>query len=148
MTSSELTHEELEERVSILEQRLARLQHELHWKNESWAKKNRELDALHYVWCDGGCPRGVHRWQDSPITGDIVKEAEKQAKRLRSWWNSYHCRRGTPCVCGHPFLTNYPTSAPYTDHGGKNFNEWGTCKAPGCDCQRYVAPTEGEANGA
>jgi hypothetical protein len=124
-----------------LKKKLERLQQEMHWKNEAWAKKNRELDALHYVWCTGGCPRGVHRYQDEPVTGAIVAEAEKQAKRLRAWWNSYHCRRGTPCVCGHPFLTDYPRSIPGTDHGGETFRDWGTCKAEGCECQRYVAPT-------
>lgn len=139
--SIELSREELEERVAVLEQRIARLRRTVDENRLTSERKNRELDALHYVWCSGGCGGGVHRYQDGPVTGEIVKQAEKQAKRLRSWWNSYHCRRGTPCECGHPFLTNYPTSVPNTDHGGENFKEWGTCKAPGCDCKKYEAPT-------
>ena len=30
-------------------------------------RKNRQLDALHMVWCDGSCPSGVHRYQDLDV---------------------------------------------------------------------------------
>lgn len=45
--------------------------------------RNKELDALHYVWCDGSCVSGVHRHSDEPFTEDIVLEAEYHALRLR-----------------------------------------------------------------
>jgi hypothetical protein len=48
-------------------------------------RKNRELDALHYVWCDGGCETGTHRWSEPTITEEVVQEAERNTKRLRQW---------------------------------------------------------------
>jgi hypothetical protein len=56
-------------------------------------RKNRELDALHYVWCDGGCPRGVHRWANTLITREIVETAERNAQRLRRWYRAVELRQ-------------------------------------------------------
>lgn len=59
---------------------------------ESLKSKNVALDALHYVWCDGGCNTGVHRYkemQDVPLTEEIVKRAEACVRRLRRWYNNY-----------------------------------------------------------
>lgn len=50
-------------------------------------RKNVELDALHMVWCDGGCPGGVHRWTSEVITPEIVEAAERNTKRLRAWFD-------------------------------------------------------------
>lgn len=49
--------------------------------------RNRQLDALHLVWCDGGCGGGVHRYCGSKedITEELVAEAERNTRRLRSW---------------------------------------------------------------
>lgn len=52
---------------------------------ETLMRKNRELDALHYVWCDGGCDGGVHRWVDDEVTEELVTRAERNTKRLRAW---------------------------------------------------------------
>jgi hypothetical protein len=49
-------------------------------------RKNLELDALHFVWCDGGCADGVHRWDHGVLTEAIVAEAERNTARLRRWW--------------------------------------------------------------
>jgi len=51
-------------------------------------RKNRELDALHYVWCDGGGATGTHRWTVQNITEEVVKEAERNTDRLREWWEN------------------------------------------------------------
>ena len=48
-------------------------------------RKNRQLDALHMVWCDGGCPSGVHRYQDRDV---LVTE---------EWWPP---PSATPNGCG------------------------------------------------
>jgi hypothetical protein len=49
--------------------------------------RNLELDALHYVWCDGGCRYGVHRFgEHPPLTADIVAAAERSVNRLKSWF--------------------------------------------------------------
>ena len=59
-------------------------------------RKNRELDALHYVWCDGGCPRGVHRWDDVLITRELVEAAERNTRRLRRWYRAVEFRLQLP----------------------------------------------------
>lgn len=55
-------------------------------------RKNRELDALHYVWCDGGCEYGAHRWSPQSINEETVLTAELNTKRLRAWWNNFQHR--------------------------------------------------------
>lgn len=64
-------------------------------KNQAWQlgfndrhnhERNIELDALHFVWCDGGCKGGVHRYNHGELTEDIVIAAERNAKRLRTWF--------------------------------------------------------------
>lgn len=60
-------------------------------------RKNRQLDALHLVWCDGACSGGVHRWQDSDVlvTEELVKLAERNTKRLRTWYDGVKFRYET-----------------------------------------------------
>lgn len=56
---------------------------------ESLEEKNKMLDALHYVWCDGGCGGGVHRYTSMKgveLTEEIVKKAESNTYRLRTWF--------------------------------------------------------------
>ena len=56
-------------------------------------RRNLELDALHYVWCSGGCPGGVHGYTDSrPVTEKLVQEAERNTRRLREWWECHKWR--------------------------------------------------------
>ena len=45
-------------------------------------KKNLALDALHYVWCSGGCESGTHRYSDQELTSEIVGEAVRNTDRL------------------------------------------------------------------
>jgi hypothetical protein len=63
----------------------------------SLERKNRQLDALHLVWCDGGCPRGVHRYQDDDVlvTEELVAAAERNTKRLRRWYEAVKFRHET-----------------------------------------------------
>jgi hypothetical protein len=70
----------------VLRQKVKRLQAEIHSRNETLHEKNLELDALHYVWCDGGCIDGVHRYSDETFTEEVVLQAEYQARRLRRKW--------------------------------------------------------------
>lgn len=56
---------------------------------ENNAQRNRELDALHYVWCDGTCSTGANRYgEDGPdgITQEIVDAAVRNTERLKRWW--------------------------------------------------------------
>ena len=50
-------------------------------------KRNLELDALHYVWCDGGCETGVHRFEHKgPLTLEIVNAAIQNTERVISYY--------------------------------------------------------------
>lgn len=59
-------------------------------------RRNRDLDALHYVWCSGGCETGVHRFCGHPdeITEDVVATVERQALRLREWYKNRQAKKG------------------------------------------------------
>lgn len=68
-----------------IDRRVQRLQAEVKSLNAVLARKNRELDALHYVWCSGGCDGGVHRFVPGQVTEEVVAAAERNTRRLRSW---------------------------------------------------------------
>lgn len=78
------------ERLAVDNQELRR---QLRFANERNHERNLQLDALHFVWCDGGCSRGVHRWTDEEVTEELVAEAERNTARLRRWLNSRNFRR-------------------------------------------------------
>lgn len=61
--------------------------------NETLREKNRDLDALHYVWCSGGCTGGAHRWSENNITGAKLRRAERLLRRTRSWHENRIHRR-------------------------------------------------------
>ena len=67
----------------------AELKRQIAIKDAILHSKNLELDALHYVWCSGGCEDGVHRWMDEKLTEEIVKLAELNTKRLRQWYENH-----------------------------------------------------------
>jgi len=59
-------------------------------------RRNRALDALHWVWCSGGCETGVHRFCGHPdeVTEDVVATLEREAKRLRAWYTTRQAKKG------------------------------------------------------
>ncbi len=62
-----------------------KLRRELTIAKENNARRNKQLDALHFVWCNGGCSGGVHRWSENNVTEELVLEAERNTARLRTW---------------------------------------------------------------
>lgn len=48
--------------------------------------RNKQLDALHLVWCSGGCVGGVGN--EAELTEEKVKEAVTYTQRLVLWWNN------------------------------------------------------------
>lgn len=62
-----------------------KLRRELTIAKENNALRNKQLDALHFVWCNGGCRGGVHRWSENNVTEELVLEAERNTARLRTW---------------------------------------------------------------
>jgi hypothetical protein len=70
-----------------LDGQLARRDREVQYLQMTLRHKNLALDALHYVWCSGGCPGGVHRFgEHPPLTQEIVDEAKRNTLRLEQWW--------------------------------------------------------------
>ena len=48
--------------------------------------RNVEMDALHYVWCSGGCEGGVHRHTKEALTPEVVAAAIQNTTRLYQWF--------------------------------------------------------------
>lgn len=82
---------ELKSKIADYKRRITHFQREAH-------EKNLKLDALHYVWCSGGCEGGVHRWVPGKVTKDIVDQAERSVARLKRWYinNEYKKKFGKP----------------------------------------------------
>ena len=77
--------------IRDLETKIRSLKHEIDMMRQCAETRNRELDAMHYVWCSGGCIHGVHRYDGrGPAAIDelIVVAAERNTKRLRAWWEN------------------------------------------------------------
>ena len=74
------------EEVRQLRTKVKEQAHQLTIQREALEKKNRELDAMHWVWCSGSCDLGVHRWSGGAqtLTEEVVKLAERNALRLRA----------------------------------------------------------------
>lgn len=94
---------ELEGKIRTLKRQVTTMQRALH-------ERNVQLDALHHVWCDGGCKSGTHRWTPQTITEEVVAEAERNTKRLRSWFESFKYR--------NKMGWNGPTQDPTGDQHG------------------------------
>lgn len=85
---------------------VARLKREISRLNECLRLKNIALDAMHWVWCDGGCVSGVHRHAPADLTEACVAAAERNTRRLRAW------------------LTNAAFRAQWQDMSGEARQEW------------------------
>lgn len=114
---------QLRERLAAAEARVKRGEHELRQERErsaSLARRHakllaslpsyassrfemeKQLDALLWVWCSGGCSTGILRWvRDAPLrwqdrrtelTEEIVAIAEQNTRRLRSWFEAHRAR--------------------------------------------------------
>lgn len=78
-----------------LEDQARLLRRELSIACEGNHQRNVELDALHAVWCDGGCAGGVHRFDklgEKALSEEIVVAGEKAIARLRSWWENHKAK--------------------------------------------------------
>ena len=58
-------------------------------KRDALERKNRELDALHYVWCNGGCESGTHRYAKDHPNEETVRSAVRNVNRLVTWFNNH-----------------------------------------------------------
>ncbi len=103
-----------ETRIFNLEEKVRRQARNIREMQIALERKNRELDALHLVWCDGGCPSGVHRWSDLIVTEELVATAERNTERLREWYDTVKLRLGM--AKADKWLKHYArTAAQQTD---------------------------------
>jgi hypothetical protein len=84
---------EAEAELVPLRARVGEQRRQLRIANEALREKALELDAMHYVWCDGGCRGGTHRWSEDEVTEDLVARAERNTKRLRRWLENQKHRK-------------------------------------------------------
>lgn len=80
------------EECEKLRAQMKTLRADVNVKREALERKNRDLDSLHYVWCNGGCEGGVHRYDGKgpeSVTEEIVLQAVHNVNRLITWYNSY-----------------------------------------------------------
>ena len=68
--------------------KIKRLQREIAIKDRALHQKNVALDAMGWVWCDGGCEGGTARYTPTEITEEMVLQAERNTQRLRRWFNN------------------------------------------------------------
>lgn len=78
--------------IQQLEGKLRTLKRQVTYLQQALHDRNLQLDAMHYVWCDGGCKAGTHRFTPGPITEEVVAEAERNSRRLRTWFNNHQLR--------------------------------------------------------
>lgn len=57
--------------------------------------RNKKLDAMAWVWCDGGCETGVFRHVEVPneLTLEMVELAELNVKRMRTHYENQEFRK-------------------------------------------------------
>lgn len=102
--------------VSIPEDELERLKdknrrqaYHIASMQEALRLRNVDLDAMHFVWCDGGCASGVHRFTpDVILTEEMVERAERNAERLRRWYNEVKFK-----------IAHYPTMSKWHEEYAK-----------------------------
>ncbi len=78
-----------------LEEKIKDQKKQIRIVQESLERKNKEFDSMHFVLCSGGCEGGIHRYGDMKevkLTEEIVKMAEGNTSRLRTWWSNYKYR--------------------------------------------------------
>lgn len=79
--------------IHELEERICEQRKQITIQTQAIKDRNLAMDALHYVWCSGGCKCGVHRFTSlTTLTEEVVREAELNTKRLRQWWESNKVR--------------------------------------------------------
>lgn len=86
---ADLVAKELELRELVAKNR--RLSREVKQLQDAIEDKNRRLDAMHVIWCTGGCQGGAHRYDGKGpdgITRELVERAIRETTRLVTYYNN------------------------------------------------------------
>jgi hypothetical protein len=89
---AEEPHPNLREQLGALRLRCEAQAREIRTMQEAAERRNRDLAALHIVWCDGGCSGGVGCREG--LDRATVEAAVRNTRRLVRWWNSAAYRKG------------------------------------------------------
>lgn len=81
------------EEARRLQFRLGEQRRQLTIANEALRERNLQLDAMHWVWCDGGCRGGMHRFGGCEPTEELVVMAERNARRMRTWLENRRAKK-------------------------------------------------------
>lgn len=78
------------------QQEVADLRRQLEHQRQNNERRNRQLDALGIVWCDGGCDGGMLRYApDREVTAQMVAELIINAHRALSWYLNHAGKMGS-----------------------------------------------------
>lgn len=80
--------------ADALREHVVRLKRSLGHQRDNNAKRNRQLDLLGMVWCDGGCENGMARYDDREVSAADVALLVVNAERARRWYISRAGKQG------------------------------------------------------
>jgi hypothetical protein len=81
--------------IDDLRAEVENLRRQLTYQRDNNERRNRQLDALGIVWCDGGCPGGMHRYTpDREVTAQMVADLMVNARRAEAWYVSHAGKTG------------------------------------------------------
>lgn len=91
MPSSEQKIELLEKELERAREHIRKLKEEVTVQREALERRNKEVDALGRVWCDGGCGGGMDRYREDlreppGVTADQVAFLLRNARRAYRWY--------------------------------------------------------------
>lgn len=88
--SSEQKIELLEKELERAREHIRKLKEEVTVQREALERRNKEVDALGRVWCDGGCYGGMNRYRNYKeppnVTSGQVAFLLRNARRAYSWY--------------------------------------------------------------
>lgn len=94
MLHAQLTRMQAESNAALEKHR--RVERECQHAQRACHFKNLMLDALYWVWCDGGCEKGMARFglgHRGPLTEEVIQLAESNTRRMRRWFVNAESRR-------------------------------------------------------
>lgn len=85
-----------EAEVLALREKVQRQAAHLRTLDDAAHDRNRQLDALRIVWCDGGCETGMARYAGEHPHSGLVLDALVNAARMHRWYVTHRGRELAP----------------------------------------------------
>lgn len=90
-------------------------------KDQALFERNKQLDAMGWVWCSGGCAKGVYRYEGrkpEELTEEVMGIIRKNMARLEAWYANHEYRQGL--IKGCSVYISGPYSKGDTEQNVKN----------------------------